>query len=227
MYRQDSSDKRDRSSRHTYLPSRQVFLFLSHRAIDQPRSHGYGETLLRDRQRTPSSRLVSHPRIPSLRTKAYSHHEDHIGGLRAYIREGATVVTTPGNLRFIEMLMKKLKATDPQVKLPDVEVIADKRRFSDGMVTLDLLNVSCPHVDEMVVPFVPSDGIAYVADGLTRDFGPWRRPTTEERTLVSQFKKLGLDIRTVLPGHGPASTEKDLEQYLSLVESSSRLRQTP
>ena len=154
-------------------------------------------------------------------------HEDHIGGLRAYIREGATVVTTPGNLRFIEMLMKKLKATDPQVKLPDVEVIADKRRFSDGMVTLDLLNVSCPHVDEMVVAFVPSDGIAYVADGLTRDFGPWRRPTTEERTLVSQFKQLGLDIRTVLPGHGPASTEKDLEHYLSLVESSSRRRQRP
>ena len=153
-------------------------------------------------------------------------HEDHIGGLRAYIREGATVVTTPGNLRFIEILMKKLKATDAQIKLPDVEVIADKRRFSDGTVTLDLFNVSSPHVDEMVVPYIPSDGIAYVADGLTRDFGPWRRPTIEERTLIRHFKQLGLDIRTVLPGHGPAATQKDLEQYLSSGEFSSRLRQT-
>jgi len=153
-------------------------------------------------------------------------HEDHIGGLRAYIRDGATVVTTPGNLRFIEMLMKKLKATDPQVKLPEVEVIADKRRFSDGTVTLDLLNVPSPHVDEMVVPFIPSDGIIYVADGLTRDFGPWRRPTTEERTMVRHFKQLGLDIRTVLPGHGPAATQKDLEQYLSSAEFSLRPRQT-
>ena len=151
-------------------------------------------------------------------------HEDHIGGLRAYIREGATVVTTPGNLRFIEVLMKKLKAADPQVKLPDVEVIADKRGFSDGTVTLDLFNVPSPHVDEMVVPYIPSAGIVYVADGLTRDFGPWRRPTTEERTIVSEFKQLGLDIRTVLPGHGPAATEKDLEQYLSSAEFSSRLR---
>jgi glyoxylase-like metal-dependent hydrolase (beta-lactamase superfamily II) len=144
-------------------------------------------------------------------------HEDHIGGLRAYLREGATVVTTPGNLRFMEMFMKKLKATDPQVKLPEVEVIAVKRRFSDGTVTLDLLNVPSPHVDEMVVPFVPSDGIAYVADGLTRDFWPWRPPTTEERALVRQFKQLGLDIRTVLPGHGPAATRGDVETYWRLI----------
>ena len=149
-------------------------------------------------------------------------HEDHIGGLRAYLREGATVVTTPGNLRFMEMFMKRLKATDPQVKLPAVEVIADKRRFTDGVVTLDLLNVSSPHVDEMVVPFIPSEGIVFVADGLTRDFGPWRRPTIDERTLVRQFKQLGLNARMVLPGHGPVATQKDVEQYFLQVDSSSR-----
>jgi glyoxylase-like metal-dependent hydrolase (beta-lactamase superfamily II) len=153
-------------------------------------------------------------------------HEDHIGGLRAYLREGATVVTTPGNLRFMEMFMKRLKATQPQINLPAVEVIADRRRFSDGVVTLDLLNVPSPHVDEMVVPFIPSEGIVYVADGFTRDFGPWRPPTIDERTLVRQFKQRGLDLRTVLPGHGPAATQKDLEQYLSSGGFSSRLRQT-
>jgi len=144
-------------------------------------------------------------------------HEDHIGGLRAYLREGATVVTTPGNLRFMEMFMKRLKAAQPQINLPAVEVITGRRRFTDGVVTLDLHKVPSPHVDEMVVPFIPSEGIAYVADGLTRDFGPWRRPTIDERTLVRQFKQLRLDIRTVLPGHGPASTQKDLEQYWRLV----------
>ncbi|HEX7294468.1 MAG TPA: MBL fold metallo-hydrolase [Pyrinomonadaceae bacterium] len=146
-------------------------------------------------------------------------HEDHIGGLRAYIREGAKVVTTPGNLRFIEILMKKMRTTDPLIKSPDVEVIADKRRFTDGIVTLDLFNVASPHVDEMVVPFIASDGIVYVADGLTRDFGPWRRPTTEERVLLREFNQLGLNIRMVLPGHGPAASEKDLEQYFLQVGS--------
>jgi glyoxylase-like metal-dependent hydrolase (beta-lactamase superfamily II) len=115
----------------------------------------------------------------------------------------------------METFMKRLKTMEAQIKLPAVEVIADKRRFSDGIVTLDLLNVPSPHVDEMVVPFIPSDGIVYVADGLTRDFGPWRPPTTEERTLIRQFKRLGLDIRTVLPGHGPAATQTDLERFLS------------
>jgi len=140
-------------------------------------------------------------------------HEDHIGGLRAYIREGATVVTTPGNLRFMEMFMKRMKATQPQMKLPAVEVIDGKRRFSDGTITLDLLNVPSAHVDEMVVASIPSEGIVYVADGLTRDWGPWRRPTTEERTLVRQLEKLGLNMRMVLPGHGPPALQADIERY--------------
>ncbi len=144
-------------------------------------------------------------------------HEDHIGGLRAYLREGATVVTTAGNARFMEMFMKRLKALSPQVKLATVEVIGEKRRFTDGVVTLDLLNVPSAHVDEMVVASVPSDGIVYVADGFTRDFGPWRPPTTEERTLLREFKRLGVDIRTVLPGHGPVASQKELEQYLGLI----------
>jgi glyoxylase-like metal-dependent hydrolase (beta-lactamase superfamily II) len=117
----------------------------------------------------------------------------------------------------MEMFMKKLKATEPQVKLPAVEVIADKRRFTDSTVTLDLFNVPSPHVDEMVIPFVPSDGIAYVADGLTRDFGTWRRPTIDERTLVKHFKQLGLNVRTVLPGHGPAAMQGDVERYWRLI----------
>jgi glyoxylase-like metal-dependent hydrolase (beta-lactamase superfamily II) len=149
-------------------------------------------------------------------------HEDHIGGLRAYLREGATVVTTPGNLPFLEMFMKKMRALHPQIKLPAVEVVADKRRFTDGVVTVDLHNVPSPHVDEMIVPFIPSAGIIYVADGLTRDLGPWRPPTTDERTLVRQFNELGLNIRTVLPGHGPAATQPDLERYLFSVRASSR-----
>jgi len=152
-------------------------------------------------------------------------HEDHIGGLRAYLREGVTVLTTPGNLRFMEMFIKKLKAAEPQIKVPAVEVIAEKRRFSDGTATLDLFNVPSAHVDEMVVPSIPSDGIVYVADGFTRDWGPWRRPTAEERTLITQFKQLGLNIRTVLPGHGPAATETDLEKFLSSILPVSRMRQ--
>ena len=107
----------------------------------------------------------------------------------------------------------------------DRPLIAEKRRFSDGTVTLDLLNVPSAHVDEMVVPSIPSDGIVYVADGFTRDWGPWRRPTAEERTLITQFKQLGLNIRTVLPGHGPAATETDLQKFLSSILPVSRMRQ--
>ena len=62
-------------------------------------------------------------------------------------------------------------------------------------------------------------GIVYVADGLTRDWGPWRRPTSEERTLVRQLEKLGVNMRMVLPGHGPPALQADVERYrLSIGE---------
>jgi len=145
-------------------------------------------------------------------------HEDHIGGLRAYMREGATVVTTPGNLQFIEVFSKKLKLTNPQMNLPVPEAIAGQRRFTDGMTTVDLLSLPSPHVDEMVVPFISSAGIVYVADGFTRDWGPWRPVTAEERTLATEFKKRGLNIRMVLPGHGPAPSQTDLERYWRSID---------
>jgi hypothetical protein len=33
-----------------------------------------------------------------------------------------------------------------------------------------------------------------------------------------------LDIRTVLPGHGPAATQQDVEQYWRLMSGTSRTR---
>jgi glyoxylase-like metal-dependent hydrolase (beta-lactamase superfamily II) len=96
-------------------------------------------------------------------------HEDHIGGLRAYLRAGAALVTTPGNLQFMDLLARKLKTTEPNVNLSPVEVVADRRRFTDGEVTVDLLTIASPHADEMLVPVIASDGLVYVADGFTRD----------------------------------------------------------
>jgi len=151
-------------------------------------------------------------------------HEDHIGGLRAYLRAGATLVTTPGNLQFMDVFMKKLKATEPNLNLPPIEVINDKRRFTDGNIALDLLTVRSPHADEMVVPVIGSDGIVYVADGFTRDLGPWRPVTVEERVLAGEFKRLGLDIRMLLPGHGPATTREELDRFLSSDRPVSRMQ---
>ena len=87
-------------------------------------------------------------------------------------------------------------------------------QFTDGQVTVDLLTIASPHADEMLVPVIASDGLVYVADGFTRDFGPWRPLTVEERVLATQFKHLGLKIRLLL-GHGPATTQVDLERYLA------------
>ena len=67
--------------------------------------------------------------------------------------------------------------------MPAVEVIGDKRRFSDGSVTFAFFYVPSAHVDEMLVPFIPSEGIIYVADGFTRAGGPDDRRANSDQPV--------------------------------------------
>ncbi len=95
---------------------------------------------------------------------ATHYHIDHIALVRAYLAAGTSVVTTPGNVKFIENLasvahpLGSKPAMYPR-PLP-VESFTGKRVFSDGEHVVELYDVGpTPHVDEMVVAY-PRSGVA-------------------------------------------------------------------
>ena len=99
-------------------------------------------------------------------------HHDHIGGLRGYVAEGATIVTTES----IRGEVEKLVAA-PYTLRPDtlalhsaplkVETFTQKRVFKDGSHSVEIHNIGPnPHAADFVIAFIPSVKVLYEADAL-------------------------------------------------------------
>ncbi|HMG23520.1 MAG TPA: MBL fold metallo-hydrolase, partial [Kofleriaceae bacterium] len=161
------------------------------------------------------------PGKPVKAVVATHYHYDHSGGLRGYIARGATIYTTAGNRAFVT----KLAATPHTIKpdalsrtpaAPTVEVVAGKKILGDAAHPVELYDVGPnPHVDEMLVAYLPKDKLLFVADLLSiPPQGPIAPGTPVTRAFSDKLKKLGLDIKAVAPAHGRMGTMADLQKAL-------------
>lgn len=96
------------------------------------------------------------------------HHGDHIGGLRSFIAEGATIVTTKNNRGVVET-MAKAPQNDRLAKSPRTPellfVEKGRRVISDGEQTVELIDVGPhPHAREMLVAYLPKQRLLFQGD---------------------------------------------------------------
>jgi glyoxylase-like metal-dependent hydrolase (beta-lactamase superfamily II) len=147
------------------------------------------------------------------------HHGDHSGGLRAFIAEGATVVTTPGNRKLFEA-MAAAKLRDALGKNPRpavIETIAGRKRvFRDDRHVVELYDIGpSPHTDEMVIVYLPKEKILFQGDLFSpADTGPLPaalRPTVH---LAEKIRELGLQVETVVGVHGRPARYAELQETL-------------
>ena len=149
------------------------------------------------------------------------YHFDHLGGIRSYIAQGATVVTTPGNKALIEKIFAA-----PHTFRPDdlstsgskaqIEIFRDKKVISDGERSVELYEVGpSPHVDEMVIAYLPKEKLLFVTDlCMTRVTGkiPPRSQTNIE--FAEKLRQLNLPVETIANGHGWVGTMSQLQDSL-------------
>jgi glyoxylase-like metal-dependent hydrolase (beta-lactamase superfamily II) len=82
-------------------------------------------------------------------------HSDHMGGLRAFVPENPTVLTTPGNKTFYSRFVPSLK----------IETFDKARTISDGERTVELINVGPnPHTSENIVVYLPREKYLFQGD---------------------------------------------------------------
>ena len=149
------------------------------------------------------------------------HHGDHIGGLRGFIAEGATVVTTPGNRRVVEE-MAAAPQNDRLGKSPrkaELAIIENgKRVFTDGERTVELIDIGPnPHAKEMVVAYLPKERIVFQGDLFfmpinDAGFGP---PQAGTISFAKVLKAKGLAVDRIAGVHGKTGTIADLEQAMA------------
>jgi glyoxylase-like metal-dependent hydrolase (beta-lactamase superfamily II) len=149
------------------------------------------------------------------------YHFDHLGGIRSYIAQGATVVTTPGNKALIEKI-----STAPHTLRPDdlstsgskaqIEIFKDKKVISDGERSVEFYEVGpSPHVDEMVIAYLPKEKLLFVTDlCMTRVTGKIPPRSQTNINFAEKLRQLNLQVDTIANGHGWVGTMTQLQDSL-------------
>jgi glyoxylase-like metal-dependent hydrolase (beta-lactamase superfamily II) len=150
-------------------------------------------------------------------------HYDHLGGVRSYIAEGTTIVTTAGAKQIIESIV----APYPHVMRPDalaraprqptVETVSKKRVFDDGVHRVELYDISpSPHCAEMIIAYLPKQKILFEGDLLDLEVeGRVGTGGDDTKHLAEQIEQLGLDVEKIVPVHGHIGSMEDLRKAVA------------
>ena len=142
------------------------------------------------------------------------HHGDHAAGLRAFVAEGATIVTHEMNRRFYEQVVLKAPRTlapDALARNPRPATfmwVSDKQVITDGERTLEIYHVPNGHAANLLMSYLPKEKLLIITD-IFNDFGE-PRPNDPPPGIVSPYyaalgdriRQLKLDIERIAPSHG-------------------------
>lgn len=155
------------------------------------------------------------------------HHGDHIGGLRSFIAEGATVVTTQSNREVVEMMaaapqLDRLAKTPRKPEFLFVE--RGKRVITDGSRTLELLNIGPnPHARDMVIAYLPKERVVFQGDlfFMPANDAPAGPPQATTVSFARKLQELKLGVDRIASVHGRTTTIDELNRAMQSATPSS------
>jgi glyoxylase-like metal-dependent hydrolase (beta-lactamase superfamily II) len=145
-------------------------------------------------------------------------HFDHAGGLRAYVAEGARIITHKSNKDYLANIWSNPHTIAPDKlaknpQQPKFTTVDEKLTLTDGEKVIELFHLTnFSHHDGMLVAYLPASKILFEADG----FNPPAAPVIEKPTVVNLFseelydnvQRLGLSVERIVPVHLPADGRK-------------------
>lgn len=149
------------------------------------------------------------------------HHGDHIGGMRSFIAEGATVVTTADNQPVIEA-MAAAKQNDRLARAPRAPRFLllenGKRVLEDPTRRLELIDIGPnPHAREMVIAWLPAEKVVFQGDlfFVPNNDAPFGPPQPSTASFAGKLKELGLPVARIASVHGRTAT---IEEFRGATE---------
>lgn len=142
-------------------------------------------------------------------------HHDHIGGLRAYMHIGATIITHWKNIGFYtrdvlnyapRTLAPDMVSLWPPTELAEgyfYEQVTENHVLSDGTRNMNIYYVQpLRHVEGMLMAYLPKEKFVIEADLLDTHIPLPSTPSDSNRSLYNQARALKLDVSTIVPIHG-------------------------
>jgi glyoxylase-like metal-dependent hydrolase (beta-lactamase superfamily II) len=148
-------------------------------------------------------------------------HFDHLGGVRTYAAEGATIVTQQANGAYLNMVLKAPHTIHPD-KLagtktaPRVETVAEEKIITDGTRRIAIHHVQgSSHNDAMLIVYLTAEKILIEPDMFPDPpiippppRSVWGMP------LYDNIQRLKLDVKQIAPLHGAAASMEDFLMYV-------------
>jgi len=177
--------------------------------VDTPNTQARGEAVL-----AKAKELI--PNKPIRYVVTSHHHWDHLGGIRAAIDEGATIVTHQSNKAFLERVAKTPHTIAPDrqatsKKAVKIQTVGDDGRLTDGKRVVELHRLQgYEHTGDMLIVYLPAEKILGEPDAFTpppQAGAPLIPPAVVyAKALNDNIKRLKLDVQTIAPFHGNRTT---------------------
>jgi glyoxylase-like metal-dependent hydrolase (beta-lactamase superfamily II) len=147
-------------------------------------------------------------------------HFDHSSGLRPFVAEGATIVTSQGNKGYWEHIMQNphtvapdklwMMTQHPKVK---VEYVGESKKMTGGDNEIDLYHVDgSMHNDAMLMVYLPKQKVLIEADEFNVlnpiPTAPVATPNQYQVNLLANIERLKLDVDRIIPIHLPNPQER-------------------
>jgi glyoxylase-like metal-dependent hydrolase (beta-lactamase superfamily II) len=161
------------------------------------------------------------------------HHWDHSGGIRAFVAEGATVITDERNKDFYQNVVL---APQPRTLSPDrlsqfpfaktgpgtlaLQTFTDRYTIADGTQTIELYHVDgLNHAADMLVAYLPQSKILVNADLYSPPPAGGNLQNVSENAVVlfRNIKRLKLDVAQHVPIHGNPGGNADFDRIVGPV----------
>ncbi len=138
-------------------------------------------------------------------------HFDHSGGVRAFVGEGATLITHDASRPYFERILAGPATVSPDHlaksgKKATVEGVRDRRVLTDGTRTVEIRQIAgIQHADDMLMVYLPKEKFLIEADAYTPpapNAQPMSPPSPFNVSLAENVKNQGLAVDQILPLHG-------------------------
>jgi glyoxylase-like metal-dependent hydrolase (beta-lactamase superfamily II) len=166
------------------------------------------------------------------------HHWDHLGGTRAYVAEGATVITDDHNREFYRRVFL---VPQPRSLSPDrlsqfpfgttgpgtlsLQTFTDRYTIADAQHSIELYHVEgLNHAVDMLMAYLPREGILINADlyGPPPAGGSLATVAPNAIALFNNVKRLKLNVSQHVPIHGNPGPQADFERIVGPAAARAR-----
>jgi glyoxylase-like metal-dependent hydrolase (beta-lactamase superfamily II) len=152
------------------------------------------------------------------------HHVDHVGGMRTFAAEGATIVVGKGDGEYLRRALARPETLNPDAPkkkfAAEVIEVDGKWSVSDGGREVDAFVLDNPHASPFLFPYVPDAKIGVVTDLYVP--GAPVSPSPMVLALVKGVDKWGLKPETIVGGHGSVGPYAGVTQAVQKTSASAR-----